>query len=365
MRAAMMGGLAVLALSAPGLAQVQSPPDEGAVVRELVVTPLPDPPPPKVGPGAPQLTVSDIAVIAEEARDTVVAARSAMTQCKAPSVAVGRPTGIREMLGQAYGAERDAAQRVRTLADGALAATEAARQARMAGGDPAPIAELELARQKAVNDLVVARNDLDDAQAAIPIMQRLLRDLDPPPDRGDASNWQRSSVDRVLSGVSSTLAIRQAERVKKTRPGFENVVLHDIVVRELQGKEGPYLQVTGKIRNDRPRAVAIPPLQISQFDDSGFLLDEVEADPGRGNIAPAQSKAFRYEITPRARMTRTVRVTFVSGPQLPPRLPPGAPLTKAQAMPSERMAPPGMLAGGHRGLPAQPTGGGVFDCSAR
>jgi hypothetical protein len=359
---------AVLSMMAVSGVVAQPPREEGAVVRELVVRPVSEAPIPRVGAGAPQYTAAEIQVIQEEARRTVSEAQTAVRLCLRQNAGFINPPSIRAMLGQAYQIERDAALKVQSLSAEAAKATEDARQIRLEAAQGKrtedELAASELARQKAVNALVSARNDLSDASAAIPVMQRSVRQLDPLPVGGDPSALEGAAVSRVLHEVDMFKAGRARDRLRRTRPPFADLAIENVAVREGEDRRGAFLSVSGAIRNPREHPVLIPSLEITQFDGYGFILDQVIVDAGRGQIAPGASRPFAYQYRPKAQRARTVRVTFDSAEPLPLRLPPGAPIARTLAP----RGPPtqssrGGLAGEHGRRPGVFADSTAPDCS--
>ena len=358
-----------LAQEAPSQSIERIAPGQEAVVSELVVRPPEEAPVPKVGIGAPLLSPAEIDRIAEAAKDTVSEARSAVRTCGQSSANTMQPVSVKGVIGWAFAEERDAALKVQALAVVANKASAAAlalrRKAASGGVTEAEMEKAELARQEAVNDLTLARNDLADASAAIPVMQQAITQLEPPPDRGDRSQWEMSSSSKLMSEIRFFLAKRAADRIRRPPSPFADLTLKDVVVREGEDRRGRFLSVTGKVLNTRQRAIPIPSLEIIQHDGFGFAVDRVIAD-GKGRQIPAGGELpFAYEFRPKASRAEKVTVTFASEPPLPPRRPAGAPIAPTQALapPPNRSAARGMLAGDMGVRVGMLEAGSSTDCS--
>lgn len=353
--------VAALAGSSLCLAQDQR---EDAVVSELVVTAPEEARVPKVGVGAPQFTASEITAIQEQARRTVSEATNAVNKCFRQALNLIRPTTIRGMLGQAFAEEREAALKVQALSVEARKATEAAQAVRreVLTGRPSAssVIDTELARQKAVNALVAARNDLDDASAAIPVLQKLITQLDSP--LPNERGWERNSVDKILPQVMTFKAMRASRRLRPTPVVFADLAIRDVVVRESEDGKGAFLAVSGKVLNKRSRAAPVPSLEITQLDGFGFALETVIADPARRQIAPGEAVSFGYEFRPKANRAERVQVTFSAAEPLPPRRSATAPIAPPQPMGRGGGGSGGQLAGG-MGQRAGDGSDGPSDCS--
>jgi predicted Zn finger-like uncharacterized protein len=76
----------------------------------------------------------------------------------------------------------------------------------------------------------------------------------------------------------------------------------------------PALVVTGVLRNIRPQAVIVPPLQVELFDKQGRTLLTRTASPGDPELGPGQSRNFTVSLLDPPMFATDLQVDFAAGP---------------------------------------------------
>ena len=327
---AVIAGLVILAV--PGAVLAQNP--QGAV-SELVVSGEPEVAVPKIGPGAPLISLEEFETVAGEARRAETLSRQNARYCSSATLSdnLETATTIRELLASSYRAEEETARRVQVMADRASLATQAATQARRSATrkevTPYQVRIAELQRQLAVYNFINAQNAAEAAKNRTYRAQRLIRE------HAQAYPDPYAAAGQILGIVRSQLYLSDESFI----PGgagigalpaeYQDLKLENIQVVERRGDRDTTLQVSGTIRNGRTRAAPTPSLFISALDDQGFPLRTETADAG-GSIKPGDVLGFNYEFKKPLR-AKTVAVTFASRAKGGMTLPIGFPLiTQAQ-----------------------------------
>jgi hypothetical protein len=291
--------------------------DQAPTVSELVVTAPAEVPLPQVGEGAPLFSPAEIAEVGREARLSASTALSHARHCSSSfnTSNVSEAVTIRQLLAALYRAEQQAERAVAFAADQAQAASVAARADRQAGArgerTEEQLAASELARQEAVNRYTKARGDALDARARTADAQRLVREAAtsyPNPFAAEFSimaqvRGQLTSPYRPPTGPGGPPVVVPAQ--------YADLVIEDVMARQREDKSGTYILVTGRIRNPKEKAIAMPALSVMAIDVSGFPV-KTETAEGRGRIGAGEAVAFQYELRPKPSQAQTVAVTFAS-----------------------------------------------------
>lgn len=306
--------LALAALAGPALAQklpdrLPSVPIEGRDV--VVITGIV--PVPNVGEGAPLFTLNDVEAIAKTARDASAQAQHDMRRCAGAAAARtyyarGAPTLV-NLLAE----EQERADRASNLAPQAVAATQAAEDARRGAAagkvSQAEVEATELKRQDAVNKLETARQKLREAQAMTADYQKL----------------SLSGVKDIDWGLLDTYALN------RTRAGWgfglakvvtpEGLQLVGVNAEKRQDKHGAYVAMFGKIQNNGAKPMRVPDLTGSVLDVSGWALATTTVSPdARKQIPPGGVYPFGFELRPAPDGLQKAVVTFKSEEAPPTRL---------------------------------------------
>jgi hypothetical protein len=338
------------ALLAPGPAagRAQDPAQE-PTVAPLVITPMV--PVPQVGEGAPLYSLPELRAMQSEAQRQVAESRDAIRRCtpnarlaipplrgdmtvaELDNIAAaaakngGRillprpltgPGGVPDIR-EAYASEGAAARLAQGMVIDAEKATLAAEQTRRAaatgGATAKAVEDAELVRQKAVNRLMTARAVFLEFQAQTKAVQRVLRAM---------------GTDPTSPPLPTDVFLNPDQRYQNGMPQitvpkeYADLSLQKVVVRERQGKDGPFLLVTGEIHNTRARAIGTPPLSVTVLDRFGSPLKTDIAQPVRApRIKPGEFSPFAYEVRPPPRDASTVVVTFGTNAYAEWRLPVG------------------------------------------
>lgn len=254
---------------------------------------------PTVGAGAPMLAPEEIHALGQDARshrETFEDGRAKLFECYMRVFGV-RPNPDR-MMG--YDAGADAAREMSNWsrpAEDATRALEQARHDRVSGKiSEADLEKVELDRQKAVNAMVKAEADYDEARMMTIDIQELIRNRESP------QSWR--------SVVLNNSAQRTDIRTNGVAKQYEELGLEGVRAVERKDQKGQaYLYLTGSIRNARTTPVPIPPLSITAVDQKGAPL-RTERALGRGRIEAGQAIPFTYTLTPSPPNTASAKVTF-------------------------------------------------------
>lgn len=287
-----------------GLAQdaaIQPPADSGVTVVDEIEAVSPMVPVPKVGDGAPMFSSDELAAMGRQARRENNYAREAATLQECYIEAYGVPPPEARILG--YLEAHQASIQLSAFTQAAQYASQEAlavrRRAAEGKATQAEVEAAELNRQRAVLRVIVSQNALNEGKAKALDAQQLSRD------RVHPNSWKAiiegNAADRNAEGGAAWNPVPKEYLDLR----IENV---KVVSRE-DPKSGPYLHVTGAIRNTREKRISIPPLSISAIDDVGFALVN-ETATARGRIAPGEAAPFAYQLRPVPPRAKTVAVTF-------------------------------------------------------